>query len=276
MGALRVSSERGRGYPSGVSEAFYLPEGDRFVSTNLTRGPWSAEHQHAGPPAALVARAIEAVEPAGMLVARFTLEVLRPLPLVPLRVDTRVVRAGRRVQLVEASLFGEDVELARASAWRIRPSDEPVPEIGLEPLSLPGPDGSPESSLYRPPWGESYFTATEWRLAGGALAGPGPAAVWMRMLVPLVGGEEPTPLQRVLVVADSGNGISWELPWDTHLFVNTELTVHLARMPEGEWVCLDARSRLGPRGIGLAESRLWDERGWIGRGAQALLVAPRG
>jgi len=260
-----------------VTEAFYALDGDRFVSTNLTRGPWSAEHQHAGPPAALVARAIEALEPDGLLVARFTLEVLRPLPLVPLRVETRMVKSGRRVQLVEASLLGDDdAELARASAWRIRPADEPVPEVGLEPPALPGPETSPESALYEPPWGESYFTATEWRLAGGAIAAPGPAAVWIRMRVPLVAGEEPSPLARVLVAADSANGISWELPWDTHLFVNTDLTVHLARMPEGEWVCLDARSRIGPRGIGLSESVLWDERGWIGRGAQSLLVSPRG
>jgi hypothetical protein len=129
--------------------------------------------------------------------------------------------------------------------------------------------------MFEPAWGASYFTATEWRLAGGNVFAPGPAAVWIRMKVPLVEGEEPSPLARVLVAADSGNGISWEMGWDTHLFVNTELTVHLARMPEGEWVCLDARSRIGPHGIGLAESVLWDERGWIGRGVQALLVAPR-
>jgi len=260
-----------------VSEAFYLPDGDRFVSTDLTRGPWSAKHQHAGPPAALVGRAIEALEPAGLAVARFSLEILGPLPLVPLRVETRVARPGKRVQLVEAALVGDDDdELARASAWRIRASDEPTAEVGLEPLALPAPGASPESSLYQPPWGDSYFTATEWRLASGAIAEPGPAAVWMRMRVPLVAGEDPSPLTRVLVAADSANGISWELPWDTHLFVNTDLTVHLARMPEGEWVCLDARSRIGPRGIGLSESVLWDERGWIGRGAQSLLVAPRG
>jgi hypothetical protein len=97
----------------------------------------------------------------------------------------------------------------------------------------------------------------------------------MRLRVPLIPGERPSPLVRVLVVADSGNGISWALPFEESLFINTELTVHVARMPEGEWILLDARTRIGPEGIGLAESVLWDERGRIGRGAQSLLVDRR-
>lgn len=258
-----------------MTRAFYVPDGDRFVPTPLTRGPWSADAQHAGPPAALLGRAIEGLQPGGLRVARFTLEVLRPIPLSPMSVSAEVVRPGRRVQYVQAVLADDDGPLARASAWRIRPSDDGVEETGLDPLALPPPEDCEGGGLYEPPWGESYFTATEWRLAGGALAEPGPAAVWMRMRVPLVPGEEPTPLIRVLVVADSGNGISWVVPWDRFLFVNTELTVHLARPPGGEWVCLDARTRIGPEGIGLAESVLWDETGMIGRGAQSLLVAPR-
>lgn len=259
-----------------MAEAFYLPDGDLFVPTGLTRGPWSADAQHAGPPAALVGRSIEGLEPAGELqVARFTMEVLRPIPLTPMRVRAEVVRPGRRVQLAQAVLADDDGEIARASAWRIRPSDEPVEEVDLDPPPFPAPEQAEAAESFAPPWGESYFTAMEWRLAGGALMEPGPAALWMRMRYPLVAGEEPSPLARVLAAADSGNGISWVLPFDRYLFVNTELTVHLARMPAGEWVCLDARTRIGPRGVGVAETVLWDERGRIGRGAQALLVTPR-
>jgi hypothetical protein len=260
-----------------VGDAFYVRDGDSFSPTAWTRGPWDPNAQHAGPPAALVAGAIEALEPAeSWQVARFTLEILRPIPLAPLRVEARVVRPGKRVQLAEASLLDERGQVARASAWRIRRSDNEVPAAGGERPPFEPPGDAPPAPTFDPPWeGESYFTAMEWRVARGAFFEPGPAAVWMRARVPLVDGEQDSPLTRVLVVADSGNGISSVSSPLEYLFINTELTVHLFRLPVGEWVCLDAVSRIDPSGIGVAESVLWDEDGRIGRGNQALLVSPR-
>lgn len=256
-----------------MPDAFYVPEGGRFVPTDLTRGPWSAEAQHAGPPAALAARAIEALEPDGLQLARFTLDVLRPVPLSPLTIEAQAVRSGRSTQYAQATISDDQGEIARASAWRI--AGEPREELDLDPPPPPGPEASEDASFFQPGWSPSYFEAMEWRLARGHLVEPGPAAVWMRMRCALVEGEEPSPAARVLVAADSGNGISWALPLESSLFINTEITVHLARMPEGDWVCLDARTRVGPGGVGLAESILWDRRGMIGRGAQALFVAGR-
>jgi Acyl-CoA thioesterase C-terminal domain/Acyl-CoA thioesterase N-terminal domain len=260
-----------------VGDAFYVRDGDAFRPTPWTRGPWDPEAQHAGPPAALVARAIEGLEPNGdWQIARFTLEVLRPIPLTPLQVDARVVRPGRRVQYTEGSLQDERGEVARASAWQIRRGDDPVPAAGEEPLPFTPPDDVGPASVFGPPWeGDSYFTAMEWRVARGAFFEPGPAALWMRSRVALVDGEDTSPLSRVLVVADSGNGISSVASPLEYLFINTELTVHLFRLPVGEWVCLDAVSRIDPSGIGVAESVLWDESGRLGRGNQALLVARR-
>jgi hypothetical protein len=259
-----------------VTEALYVPHGERFVPTGWTRGPWSADAQHAGPPAALLGRAFEALEPAeGFRVARLTVEILRPIPMAPLRVAAEAVLTRRRVQFATATLHDDDGEVARAGAWRIRASEQQLPDVGLGPVEVPLPEESADGTWWQPRWRPSYFDAMEWRLAAGAVLEPGPAAVWMRMRVPLVAGEEPSPLTRVLVVADSANGISWELGFDGFLFVNTELTVHLVRLPAGEWVCLDARTRIDPEGVGLAQSVLWDERGRLGAGAQSLLVAPR-
>jgi acyl-Coa thioesterase superfamily protein/acyl-CoA thioesterase superfamily protein len=260
-----------------VDDAFYVRDGDWFASTPWTRGPWDPGAQHAGPPAALVARAIEGLEPdREFQVARFTLEILRPIPLTALRVEARVARPGKRVQLVEASLLDERGDVARAGAWLIRRADEPVPAAGQEPPPFDAPLDAPAAPVFDPPWeGESYFTAMEWRVVRGAFFEPGPAAAWMRSRIPLVEGEEPSPLARVLIVADSGNGISSVRSPLEYLFINTELTVHLFRLPVGEWVCLDAVSRIDPSGIGVAESILWDETGRLGRGNQALLVAPR-
>jgi hypothetical protein len=110
----------------------------------------------------------------------------------------------------------------------------------------------------------------EYRFTSGAFMEAGPATVWMRMDVPLLLGEEPTPLQRVLAAADSGNGVSASLDWKRFLFINVDLTVHLHRMPEGEWVCLDAVTLPEPNGVGMADTRLLDERGPIGRATQTL------
>jgi hypothetical protein len=97
----------------------------------------------------------------------------------------------------------------------------------------------------------------------------------MRIRRPLVAGEEPSALQRVLAVADSGNGISATLDYARYLFINVDLTVHLHRLPAGEWVCLDSVTVPEPSGIGQTDTVLLDERGPIGLAAQTLMVTER-
>ncbi len=247
------------------------------MATELTRGPWDPGAQHAGPAAALLGREIEGVEGAkGFQVGRVVFEILRPVPIGEVRIETRVVRPGRKVQLVEASLSVEGEELVRAAAWLLR----------SHPLELPqgaGPDEEPPQGPelgWTPeffPTGQDvgYHTAMEWKAVAGAFLEPGPATVWMRMRQPLVGGEEPTPLQRALIAADVGNGISAVLDWREYLFINVDLTVHFERMPVGEWVCVDAVTRPHANGIGTAESELSDTDGRIGRAAQSLFIARR-
>jgi hypothetical protein len=253
--------------------AFYELDGDAFVPSELTRGPWDPAAQHAGPPAALLGRAVERD---GWLVGRITIEVLRPVPLRPLTVATELIRPGRNVELVAATLntAGSDPRpIARAQAWRLKTDD------GVEPLPDDAPPPGPETGGERPffPTGQSvgYHTAMDYRFLAGAFTEAGPASVWMRMRQPLIAGEPTSPLQRVLVAADSGNGVSAALDYRHHLFINTELTVHLVREPAGEWVHLDAVTRVGPNGVGLSETILHDERGRLGRAAQTLLVRRR-
>ena len=252
--------------------AFYALDGDRLVPSELTRGPWDPDAQHAGPPAALLGRAVERCQPRdGMQVGRITFEILGPVPLAPLETRARIVRPGRSVELLEASLSGREGEVMRASAWRVRAG-----EVGVSPESDPGPPGPDHGEtreFFSTRRDVGYHIAMEWLFVSGAFLELGPATVWMRMRVPLVAGEEPSPLQRVLVAADSGNGVSAALDYDRFLFINTDLSVHLLRMPAGEWVCIDARTHVD--GVGLTDTALWDERGRIGRAAQTLLVRPR-
>jgi hypothetical protein len=258
-----------------VPESFYEADGERFASTELTRGPWDPETQHAGPPAALLGREVERLEDAEEFqVARITFEILRGVPIAPLRVEARVVRPGRRVQLVEGSLSDQEGEVMRATAWRLRTAPVELPELP-QPEPPPGPDAAEPRDFVPTGQEVGYHTAMEYRFLEGAFREPGPAKVWMRMRQPLVGGEQTSPLQRVLTAADSGNGVSATLDWRRFLFINVDLSVHLERMPAGEWVCLDAITLPQPNGVGVADTLLLDERGRIGRGLQSLLVSER-
>jgi acyl-Coa thioesterase superfamily protein/acyl-CoA thioesterase superfamily protein len=275
-----------------MADAFFVADGDRYVPTELTRGPWDAASQHAGPPAALIGREIARLEGGSdREVGRITYEILRPVPIAPLRVEAGVVRPGRTVELVEAGLADEEGEVMRARAWRLRrgevdippglSSDEGPGALGTSPSTLrPGfaPPGPAEAQPGRfPDTGQEvgYHTAMEYRFVRGGFAEPGPAIAWMRMRVPLVEAEDPTPLERVLVAADSGNGVSATLDWSRFLFINVDLSVHIHRPLRGEWVCLDAITIPERSGIGIADTALYDELGPIGRADQTLLVDER-
>ena len=119
-----------------------------------------------------------------------------------------------------------------------------------------------------------YQDLIESRIAEGVFF-RGPSAVWFRMRYPLVAGEEPSALQRVAVAADSGNGISAVLDFRRYIFVNSDLTINLLRKAEGEWICIDARTLLGSNGGGLAEARIFDAQGLVGRSTQSLAIRLR-
>jgi Thioesterase-like superfamily len=259
-----------------MSDAFYLPDGeDRFLATELTRGPWDPRAQHAGPPAALLGRAVERFgERADLHTARVTFEIMRPVPIAAVQVAARRLRDGRSVDLVEASLTAGGAEVMRATALRIRGAELPLPPGLGEARRLPGPDQGRQEPFFPTGQEVGYHTAMEWRFVAGSFLEAGPATVWLRMRHPLLPGETPSPLVRVLAAADSGNGVSAALDYRRWLFINADLTVYLTRPLAGEWVALEAATTMAD-GVGLATSVIHDEQGPVGRGLQALFVDRR-
>ncbi len=259
-----------------MSDAFFDVRGpDRFLATELTRGPWDPGLQHAGPPAALLGRAVERHgDRPGLQVARITFDIVRPVPIAELRVATRLLRGGRSLELVEATLHAGEVELMRATALRIRTAELDLPD-GLRPEPrLPGPDAGRAEPFFATGQEVGYHTAMEVRFVAGSFLELGPATVWMRMRHPLVPDEPPSPLSRVLIAADSGNGVSAALDYRRWRFINADLTVYLLRLPAGEWVALESATTAAA-GIGLADTTLHDTEGPIGHSAQALFVDHR-
>lgn len=258
-----------------------------FHPTELTRGPWSPDAQHGGAPAALLATILDGIDTddaprsgddgAAMFVARMTFELLRPVPLTTLKLVTRVDRRGRKVQLVTASMLSADTEVARATALRMRRVELPVPASARPDLEMPPLPDSGKGS--QPPWERAegqiayHSHAVSHRFVRGTFAEAGPSTDWIRLDADVIAGEPTLALARVPAAADFGNGVSWSLSRsDGWVFINPDLTVYLHRYPCSEWVALEAETWPQAHGTGLAESRLWDEQGVIGRSVQSLLL----
>ena len=257
-------------------EPVFHADGDRFVATEYAAGPWDPGLLHGGATAALVVREAERVPTlAPMSVARVTVELFRPVRVTALQVTTRVLREGKKLQLVEASVLDGGTEVARGTILRLRIAPVAVPE-GAFPAweAPPGPEAGREPRFPVRP--EAWFLdAFDCRAVEGDFGVPGPAAVWFRLRRPIVGGENASAAVRAAAVADFGNGVSAVLDRNRFTYVNPDLTVYLHREPRGEWLLLRARTNPDSTGIGLAESVLADATGPFGRGAQSLLLDPR-
>jgi hypothetical protein len=260
-------------------EPFYRsldgPDGERFHATVSTTGPWFADAQHVGPPSALLVRALERLEGRpGAQLSRITVEVLGPVPAGELQVSARVERPGRAIELLGAEMTVGGRAVLRVRAWRLACGDTAAVAVG-EAAPLPPPDEGALQTARPAGWLPGFIDALEWRWLQGGLGEPGPGTAWARPRVPLVEGEEASPLQRLAVVADSGNGVGSPLDMREWLFVNTELTIHLHRAPVGEWTAVAAQTVVGPTGLGTVSGLLYDDRGHVGRSAQGLIVRPR-
>jgi hypothetical protein len=255
-----------------MTEAFFVPDGDAWLATTHTRGPWSPTHQHGGPPAALIAHVVEAAAP-DLAITRLAVDFLRPVPIDRLRVRLDPLRDGSKVRRWIGLLLHGETVVAHAVITLVRREAISVKPLADAP-ALPPPEASRpfQFPFFREPRG--YHTAMETRLARGEF-GSGRAAVWMRQRVPLVPDAPPSPLGRVLVAADSGSGVSAAIDHRLQSAVNADLTVAVARPLEGEWVGLDAVSIYEPSGIGLADTRICDARGTVGRVLQGLVLDER-
>jgi hypothetical protein len=261
-----------------VANAYFTTSnGMWFQPTGLARGPWDANSCHAGPPTALLVRALERLVPDERL-ARITVELMRPIPMAGFRVQAEIRRPGRSVTFSEAEILDEDRVYARAFAMQLRRIDDF--ECATAPAAVP--------DLAAAVAGEfpirSSTHGLEWLLSSvevrydptESLGEGGPTTMWMRTKVPILADEEPSPFQRIMPLADCGNGVSYNEYLDRVLFLNPDLEVSLHREPVGEWFCSKVRSHWQPDGTGLSDAELFDVGGPVGRAVQNLLLMPAG
>lgn len=259
-----------------MMDAIFRVDGTCVTPSPNAAGPWDPTMQHGSAPSALVAWAAEAIPtPQPMRVARLTIDLMRPVPLTPLSVETEVLREGRKIQLCEVRLRSGDTLVVQGTVLKIRSEPElaPPPEARDAPVALPGPDQSlPDDQA---PSSSAFVSGMSIRAARGRFAKSGQNAIWYRVNWPLVEGAAVSPVMRAVVASDFCNATGVVLDFRKWTFINADLTISLARQPVGEWILLDGETWVGPEGAGLATARLADSQGYFGRAVQSLVVARR-
>lgn len=263
-----------------MADALFIPDGDHYLPTELTRGGWSDEAQHGSPPSGLLASAIEAISTfTTMQVARFTIDLFRPVPLEPLRVETHVHRDGKRIQVVEAILLHGDIEVGRATALKIRTTDVELPDVEKEYWQQPPPpqDAVPIKGFWQFDADLPRFhrDGVEIRSIDGSFMRHGPGLSWFRLKQPVIAGQQTTPFVRLATLADMSNGNSQALDPEAYIYVNPDITLYAHRLPRGEWVGMKSAAHQHRSGIGLADTQVFDESGPLGRINQAQLLDRR-
>ncbi len=249
-----------------------MPDGeDAVIATVLTQGPWDPNAQYGGTPAALLTWAVERVPTlVPMRIARITVDMHRPVPLGRLQLGAEVVREGKRLQIVVATISDErGLEVARATALRFRLADGPdaPTDPALPPVAVP-PWGPRRTVEHRREGLNGFAGALETRDGGER----GQATSWYHATRPVVAGEEPSPTVRLAWASDftanSGNYLDLAR-WSA---INADLTINLARTPVGDWTGVATRAWYATDGIGHARADLFDVDGFVGTCTASLLV----
>jgi hypothetical protein len=256
-------------------EAIFRVDGNRVEVSPNAAGPWDPRMQHGSAPAGLAVWAAEAIPTAvPMRIARVSIDLMRPVPLQPLTLQTEVLREGRKIQLCGIRLLADGVVVAAASVLKIKAQAHALPsDVAELPVEWPGPGQSrEETALFS---SSAFVGGMSVRSARGQFGVKGPGAIWYRVDRPLVEGAGVSQAMRAVIASDFVNGTSPALDFREWTFINADLTVSMAREPVGEWVLLDADCWIGPDGAGLAMARLADTGGYFGRAVQSLVVEKR-
>jgi hypothetical protein len=252
--------------------------GERFIATDLARSTWSASIQHGAPVSALLTRALERCEQrSDTRLSRVVVDLLGGVPADgEFWVSARIERPGKQIELVSAQMLGPGPDgprlVAQASGWRMQMLDTEglthAAEPPLRPLSEARSRDIADDRV------RNYVHSLDWRWLTAPL-NEGPGESWLNPTTTLVGGETTTPLQRLFSVADCANGLGSRIDTRKWTFLNTDLAVHIHRIPRGEWTGIRAETDYGPDGVAVTIGTLFDQSGPVGAIQQSVLVRPR-
>lgn len=258
-----------------VSSYFHRLSRTSFEPTEHVGGAWNPDELHIAPVLGLLAHVVEldhaARRPdAPLALARANYDILGVIPMAALEIDIRVVRPGRTIELVEATLSHGGRAAVTLRGWMLQQSDTSA--IHGSPL----PHMPPRESL------TDWSPGDVW--PGGAIRsidarreaiGTGRSRCWIRPKHPLLADEPISPRSRMLGMVDFANGIATRVAPEEALYPNVDLTASIFREPTGEWFGLDTSVSFGADGTGLTESVLSDDSGPLGTSSQTLTIRRR-
>lgn len=257
-----------------ASAYFERQDEQTFVATEHVSGAWSTAEQHVGPALGLLVHVVEADRDArgrgDLAVARLSFDILGTMPLGLVTASVQVVRPGRTIELVEATLRAADRDAVRLRAWLLQRSDSAA-VAGTAHERLPPPEDLPAwdpTSV----WPGGFIASARVRRAE---VEPGRARYWVRTDVPLLAGEAVSRLAAAAGLLDIANGMTVRVSPPALAFPNVDLTAHLFAEPRGEWLGFDTTVSFGSGGLGVTSSVLHDAHGPFGVLAQALTLRPR-
>ncbi|UJP10004.1 thioesterase family protein [Microbacterium sp. KUDC0406] len=243
-----------------------------FRATSATEGAWNVTEQHIAPTLGLLAHLMQLEHATRhehpLSLAKVNYDILGVIPIDEVEVQVRVLRPGRTIELLEATMSHDGRPAAVARAWFLKPHDT-ADVAGAAFPTMPSRDGMP--SWDAPKWPGAFVRTPDIRRSEQF---PGRAHSWIRPLIPLIEGEEISPTARMLGLVDIANGLTPRVSPSEVAFPNLDLSAHLLREPVGDWLGFDTTMSIGPGGLGVTHTVLHDDEGPIGTSVQELTVRP--
>lgn len=261
-----------------AKEFLYARDGEFFLPTDASGSPWHPSVLHGGSATGLLGFAIEALVPAGYFVTRISMDLMRPVPKAPLAVRAGIARDGSRLKIIEVEVTHNGKPVCRASASLAKTQTITLPAYAPVPHAPPSqPDALPQFSIQDMldakglaiPRGlhsrVQVRSEKPWEERGRNMS-------WLRLPVDVVEGVALTPFARVCLVSDLGNGVAQLNLGNAAGMINSDVTLALYRVPQGEWIGFASEAQVQQTGVGVVYSTLYDVSGSVGHVLQSVMV----
>jgi hypothetical protein len=243
------------------NQPFFTRDGAGFTPTPASRGPWNPQSLHGRVIIGLLAHAIEQrCGDAAYTPARLTVDMYRLPDFSPITVETRMVRDGHRIKVIDAEVFSGGVSAGRATSQLLRRTENPPGRIWTPPdWDAPGPDqalalGEPMMVL------DGMW---EMRPIAGSMGTLGLRRAWMAEVRELVGGESLTPFTRAALASDFASPFA-NAGEQGLAYINSDVTLYLHRPPKDRWLGFEVVNHRATEGVAIGECWLYDVDGPIG------------